>query len=735
MKAIINTHTKPAVGKGRFSGHELRLTVGMIVKNEGETLERCLSSMKPLLDAVPSELIITDTGSTDNTVEIAQKYTDHILYFKWCDDFSAARNTGLSIARGEWFMFIDGDEWFENVAPLIDFFNDGECDKYNTAGFGERNYTDFTGKKYIEDHTCRLYRTFPGIAYKNKVHEDLPLNKPIKMLDAYLHHYGYAYKTKEEKQAKIDRNLALLEEELKENPEDRKALVQISGQLLKYDDAKAAEYAQRGMALTVKEGGYVYLRLAISYLKAEIDLEHYQTALDSIPKILEKAPQKGYFHLEFYRLGQIAAYILKQYAKSAEYGKLSLELYEDAKQGRLDDSEQLFCRFDYLTEEKRQKCLFMLGKAFIQRGYEEEAQRCLEKMDIFAPEVEEDEYYELCFDIARAKRDWLPAVELMQKLQKKGSAKGRTLMTYTDTFCENCPSERAAVLRAFADTDDDGDYFVLCRIRLAEDAGDRKQAVRQLEILRGRDTLWNVQYADALFCILREKVNLVPFLVRMDTDDIASLAVEARRLHEKDFGKTAAEYSEAYSFENPKALYIAICLLETAVLHGSPEAEPALYGKLVRFYMENSAKYVRALYRPEMFSAANLPTLPRVYRFGYYAGQALGALHEGDGARYLAGLRNALREYPPMDRAIQFLLNCFEREQRDRTAKTKEFAALAGQVKARIEALIEQGDLQQAAVYTLQLAELIPEDDDIRRYRKLTNTEPSMEEIASKLPQ
>lgn len=89
--------------KKQFHGAEIRLTIGMIVKNEEKTLGKCLASLKPLLDEVPSELIITDTGSTDHTVEIAEKYTDHIIHFEWCNDFSAARNTGLKAARGEWF--------------------------------------------------------------------------------------------------------------------------------------------------------------------------------------------------------------------------------------------------------------------------------------------------------------------------------------------------------------------------------------------------------------------------------------------------------------------------------------------------------------------------------------------------------------------------------------------------------------------------------------------------------
>ena len=60
----------------------------MIVKNEEKVLSRCLDSVKDAVD----EIIIVDTGSEDNTKNIASQYTDKIYDFKWVYDFSAARN-------------------------------------------------------------------------------------------------------------------------------------------------------------------------------------------------------------------------------------------------------------------------------------------------------------------------------------------------------------------------------------------------------------------------------------------------------------------------------------------------------------------------------------------------------------------------------------------------------------------------------------------------------------------
>ncbi len=82
------------------------ISLVMIVKNEEKFLERCLDSVKNLMD----EIIIVDTGSTDKTKEIAKKYTDKIYDFEWVDDFSAARNFAFSKATMDYIYSCDADE-------------------------------------------------------------------------------------------------------------------------------------------------------------------------------------------------------------------------------------------------------------------------------------------------------------------------------------------------------------------------------------------------------------------------------------------------------------------------------------------------------------------------------------------------------------------------------------------------------------------------------------------------
>ena len=79
------------------------LTLSMIVKNEENYLGGCLESVKDIVD----DIVIVDTGSTDKTIEIAEKYGAKIFHFEWVNDFSAARNFALAKSTGDWILYLD----------------------------------------------------------------------------------------------------------------------------------------------------------------------------------------------------------------------------------------------------------------------------------------------------------------------------------------------------------------------------------------------------------------------------------------------------------------------------------------------------------------------------------------------------------------------------------------------------------------------------------------------------
>ncbi|NGP59447.1 glycosyltransferase [Paenibacillus thiaminolyticus] len=93
----------------------ITISLCMIVKNEEESLAKCLSSVK----GIAEEIIIVDTGSTDRTKEIARQFTDRIFDFEWIDDFSAARNYAFSKATKKYILWLDADDIIKEKDRLL----------------------------------------------------------------------------------------------------------------------------------------------------------------------------------------------------------------------------------------------------------------------------------------------------------------------------------------------------------------------------------------------------------------------------------------------------------------------------------------------------------------------------------------------------------------------------------------------------------------------------------------
>lgn len=141
----------------------------MIVKNEEAVLERCLQSVKSVVD----EIIVVDTGSTDSTKEIARLFTDKVYDFTWVDDFSAARNYSFSKATMDYCMWLDADDVLaaEDGQALAELKKDLTCDvvmmKYYTA-------FDAEGKPTFTYFRERLIRRKTGLRWQGAVHEAIP---------------------------------------------------------------------------------------------------------------------------------------------------------------------------------------------------------------------------------------------------------------------------------------------------------------------------------------------------------------------------------------------------------------------------------------------------------------------------------------------------------------------------------------------------------------------------------
>lgn len=191
------------------------LSVVMIVKDEENTLARCLKSV----ESVGDELVIVDTGSTDGTVEIARHFTRKLYFHSWEDDFSKARNQALSYCTCSWCLQIDADE--ELVSDDIPLLRETlkqlhPISKVHAVLMPILSYlpSGLMAKHYFQ----RLYRR-KRVHYEGSVHNQVEHDGQMVTAEIRLLHYGYAL-PREEMHRKQEVRRRLMEKEIeKTDPE------------------------------------------------------------------------------------------------------------------------------------------------------------------------------------------------------------------------------------------------------------------------------------------------------------------------------------------------------------------------------------------------------------------------------------------------------------------------------------------------------------------------------------
>lgn len=196
------------------------LSLCMIVKNEEDNLKSCLSQLVNFVD----EIIIVDTGSNDSTKAIASEFIDKIYDFKWCNDFSKARNFSISKASNDWILVLDADEFIvdfnkDNVNKFINNFSSknkvGRIKRINIMDDSNGN------KKYVERVNRLFNRKY--FYYEGIIHEQIvALNGKtyeIEKVDIIADHVGYTNEVLN-RTDKIKRNIELLDAAVKNNLED-----------------------------------------------------------------------------------------------------------------------------------------------------------------------------------------------------------------------------------------------------------------------------------------------------------------------------------------------------------------------------------------------------------------------------------------------------------------------------------------------------------------------------------
>lgn len=266
---------------------KIPISVCMIAKNEEKYIEECLRRLLPY----GFEIIVTDTGSTDRTKEIAEKYADKVLDFAWVNDFSAARNFCISHASNNWILSLDCDEYVTSldVAALRILMQKFPKD---TGAIRMKNLLINNGQmEYGSDDVTRFFnRNY--YMFTEPVHEQVSYkdeNRRSDVMKTFLMpmevvHHGYAV-TGDEMLEKQKRNLELLYASLETVSDDPYVYFQIAqSEFISGNVSKAVEMYEKSLSLN-SNVNYVYVQVAIvSLAKGYVKLGRMQDAVDLMEK-------------------------------------------------------------------------------------------------------------------------------------------------------------------------------------------------------------------------------------------------------------------------------------------------------------------------------------------------------------------------------------------------------------------------------------------------------------------
>ncbi len=276
------------------------ISLCMIVRDEQEFLEDCLLSVKDGAD----EMLVADTGSTDDTVQIARRCGAQVYDYPWDFSFSSARNFIMEKAAFEWILLLDADERLfpEDGEKLLEFINaasgDGAHFKvYNHVGaYGEGQYTLHNALRLVRNNG--LYR------FVGDIHEQLsrvdggPMDGFFAVTDIRLHHLGYLESVVKSKN-KRERNIPLLTAELEKNPDNAFMLFNMGNEYMaKKEYERALEWYMKAKAhFKAHEafGPHLIFRIALCHY----NLSRYAMAVKVLAEGLQIYP--GCTDMEYLR--------------------------------------------------------------------------------------------------------------------------------------------------------------------------------------------------------------------------------------------------------------------------------------------------------------------------------------------------------------------------------------------------------------------------------------------------
>jgi hypothetical protein len=703
----------------------IRLTISLLVSNRIDTIRKCLNSIKPLLDAVPSELIVIDTvgpENSDGSLAVAREFTDKIVRFVWCDDFSAARNAGLKLAKGEWFLFLDDDEWFEDVSPIVDFLR-AEDQGYGVCQYRVRNYADRGGLKYADTIADRLVRLNGQVHFEDRIHEYLVGYIPrVKTLDAFAHHYGYVYDNREAFARHILRNEQSLEKLLADQPGNPRVVAHLVQELLISRDYEKAElYCRDALeAASSQKGGRYVSMLSNHYISALISQKKWDGVLEQTERLLNRPDISELAKVGICLKRNECAHVLFDCEKTLSNIDAYFRWLDilDKNPDKLAAQQVLLLGMSALDPSRSSVLQKGLNLA-ADRGDEA---RCRDYIRRIAAHPGEgcmilEQCMPLMILFAINTDTFGEVYSLIEPLLEKESVMSSFLSCVQACLEPVTLHEHQVRLAEFlVGLPLDEPYILLLKMRAAEKAGDRDRLAALFDHSLDLENLVFVQELLQIAC--RNGLDLAKCAGKINIDQWSGAMRALVDTSPLDQSRGILQALRAhFAADSLEILSLEIAIERRALKEDRPQGGAAEQARFLG-YIDRLYAYHTALGNPENFSEARCHYLASGARSVFYLKRAADFGSAGDLASQARMLRKALQLRSDLVGFIEMMMKDLEaRIEREKAAAAAqanaELQALAERLKGTVLAFIQKGDLRNAKIVLDQMSGLLPGDPDI----------------------
>lgn len=669
------------------------LSIGMIFKNDIRSLERCLQALEPLRKAIPCELVMADTGSTDGSREVAERYADLVFDFPWVNDFSAARNAVMDRCAGSWYFTVDSDEYLEvNINELKHFLSGSLGREHPIAAVVQRNYRtwDMAEDDFSDFLAQRIIRMDTGSRYEGAIHERFSGSDKYDSLllqHMILHHDGYAVTDPAKSREKMERNLVLLREELRKEPDNPRRLLQCIEASVYHEDEQVS-YLLRAMELIQGERACAD-KQTMSYFAPHLYRHAACTALRKELPQAEEWLAWGEAHMAdtiSFRVdvcAMAAAYFFgkQDYTAALDW----VERYEagcaDYDAGRYSLTEQSGSSLSYSLYISRAGFHLVRCECLIRLGRQEEAAELLEEMDVRRMSREGEVVFRCLrvLPLMDRERETARAVcgrlfaALWERADREAEGeRERRAKESAEQLRQACLAHANEMFRS-----EEGRRLFL---QAPGDLGRAARAMEQVEPGPLAGALKEIQrWEEVPSAAVKHAVEwgapLPGSFYRQNEERLRAVAAALGR--ELSMPLALPGWAGCDDFGASLTRFQFLFQLTAAAARGADWEGGLGLEELSGLLMDLAAGYLPALYRGEVLdSEEEWTALPGLHRLACYLLKARDALRDGDELGYVRGLREALDAAPAMKGMVEYLL-----EHPPKSAAQLQLERLAGQIR------------------------------------------------------